>query len=124
MRNFEFRFAFGQLPFSSASESGAGIWLRTAKRRRPDAFALAAFTDAWAPMPFTQLDRPAGAPTLDLTIHFRDHGWYERAADDAFVLASFRSQLLAEGLFEEDGELWSDDGVLLAQSRQLAMFVE
>ncbi len=124
MQNFEYRFALGHLPFTGAPEPSAGIWIRTAQPRRPDPVAIAAFTDAWAPMPFSQLESPAGAPTLELTVHFRNHAWYERAETDAFVLAMFRSRLLTEGLFEEEGELWSAGGVLLAQSRQLAMLIE
>ena len=41
-------------------------------------------------------------------------------AADAFVLASFRTTVAADGFLEEDGEVWAPDGTLLAQSRQLA----
>ena len=37
------------------------------------------------------------------------------------VLARFTSSTSAGGFFEEDGALWSPDGTLLAQSRQLAL---
>jgi len=56
-----------------------------------------------------------GVPTIDLTIHFRART--EGLTGPA--LAIFRSRASAEGFFEEDGELWSQDGTLLAQSRQL-----
>jgi acyl-CoA thioesterase len=45
------------------------------------------------------------------------------AALDEPVLAVFRSHTSANGFFEEDGELWSRDGVLLAQSRQVALLL-
>jgi hypothetical protein len=35
----------------------------------------------------------------------------------------FRSGLAHDGFFEEDGELWSADGRLLAQCRQLALLL-
>jgi hypothetical protein len=39
------------------------------------------------------------------------------------VLGRFESRHSAEGFFEEDGELWSPDGVLIAQCRQLALAI-
>jgi hypothetical protein len=39
------------------------------------------------------------------------------------VLARFRTATMAEGHFEERGELWSADGRLLAESVQLALLL-
>ena len=46
-----------------------------------------------------------------------------RHAEDPY-LVSFRSNIARHGFFEEDGELWSADGILLAQSRQLALLLD
>ena len=58
-------------------------------------------------------------PTIDLTIHFRA----APSRQPGWVLAQFRTTMAAEGYLEEDGEVWSEDGRLLAQSRQLAVVV-
>ena len=79
------------------------------------------YSDAWLPSPFTRLTGPVPAPTVDLTIHFRDPAAAARVGAGEPVLARFRSTTSAGGYFEEDGEMWSRDGVLLAQSRQLAL---
>jgi len=39
------------------------------------------------------------------------------------VLAVFRTRLAQDGLRDEEGELWSGDGRLLVQSRQLSMLL-
>jgi acyl-CoA thioesterase len=42
---------------------------------------------------------------------------------DDFVLGEFRTRTIAQGFLEEDGELWTATGELLAQSRQLAIML-
>jgi hypothetical protein len=39
------------------------------------------------------------------------------------VLVSFRTREVSQGLLEEDGEIWTRDGRLLAHSRQLAVLL-
>jgi acyl-CoA thioesterase len=97
-----------------------GGWIRAAQPRPADPILLAALTDAWVPAAYLRMDQPNFVPTIDLTIHWRapvgaapgEHPW---------VLALFSTRLGAGGTWEEDGELWSEGGVLLAQSRQLAI---
>lgn len=123
-RNFDYRWAVGDPPFSGSAHARVGGWIRLAERRRADALAAAAFTDAWVPCIFPRVPQPAPAPTIDLTIHFRTRLPLPNAAPDDFYLGVYSSKLAAEGFFEEDSEIWSHDGVLLAQSRQLALLPE
>jgi acyl-CoA thioesterase len=118
---FETRPALGAPPLSGADEALAGGWLRLAEARPVDALALAMYADAWVPAPFARLRAPVAAPTIDLTVHFRAPAAAATLPPEEPVLAVFRSSTAAGGFFEEDGELWSRDGVLLAHSRQLAL---
>ena len=117
----ETRPAIGPVPFSGAGEARSGGWLRLSEPRPADALAVATYVDGWWPAPFTRLTAPIAAPTVDLTIHFRRALPLAGADPAAPLLGLFTSRHSAEGFFEEDGELWSGQGELLAQSRQLAL---
>ena len=123
---FDTRPALGSTEPGAASRSVSGGWLRLAEPFVPDAPALAMFCDAWPP---TIAQRQAlgpdglrGVPTIDLTVHFRAPVPADARPDD-FYLCVFRSQTARDGFLEEDGEIWTRGGILLAQSRQLAMLI-
>jgi acyl-CoA thioesterase len=119
--NYEVRMAHGAAPFSGSGSMRSCGWLRLRESRPADALFLAALTDAWFPQIFTRLTAPIAAPTIDLTIHFRAHLPLAGAQPDDWYLLAVSTQLATEGFFEEDTVIWSRDGRLLAQSRQLAL---
>ncbi len=121
--NYEVVPALGSPPFLSADQPLTGGWIRSRVPRTLDAPLAAAILDAWIPTAFIVLDRPHPAPTLDLTIHFRSSLPPPDGEPDDWYLSVFRSGLARDGFFDEDGELWSADGRLLAQSRQLALLL-
>jgi acyl-CoA thioesterase len=121
LRNFDLRPAVGRPPQAGPGDGLTGGWIRTADPGVPDAVRLVAYTDAWFPSGFVRLGRVAAAPTLDLTVHLRAPLPPAGMGPEDFVLGVFRTRWATGGLWEEDGELWSPDGVLLAQSRQLAL---
>ncbi len=90
-------------------------WTRLRDGRPPDPWSLLFFADAFAPTVFEVLPDRAWVPTIELTVHLRAlpvSGW---------LRASFTTNHVINGRFEEDGELWDEEGNLVAQSRQLAM---
>ena len=122
---YEQRRAVRGRPFTSSPVALVGGYIRLADEvRRPiDHLAVTAFADAWIPSVFARFPQPMGIPTVDLTVHFRAPLPHPTMSDDDFCLVAFRSQVAAEGFVEEDGEVWSPDGVLLAHSRQLAALI-
>jgi acyl-CoA thioesterase len=118
---YETVWAIGAPPLSRAAEAVTGGWIRLAEPRPLDHLLIAALTDAWMPPVFSRLDERVGVPTVDLTIHFR--ATVDPADADDWCLVRFRSQMAADGFVEEDGEVWSRRGRLLAHSRQLAMLL-
>jgi acyl-CoA thioesterase len=121
-QNYSVRPALGDEAFSGGAPY-SGLWIRAREPRLLDAPLAAAILDAWFPAPFIRLERPVPAPTIDYTVHFRGALPEPGASAEDPSLATFRSGLARGGFFEEDGELWSRDGSLLAQSRQLALLL-
>jgi acyl-CoA thioesterase len=120
----ETRWAIGAQPLSAPdAPAHVGGWIRLAEPRPVDALLATAMMDFWLPSMFNRIAGVASVPTVDLTVHLRAALPLADAHDDDWYLANFRSRLAAEGFVEEDGELWSADGRLLAQSRQLALML-
>jgi acyl-CoA thioesterase len=99
-------------------EAATGGWTRFADGRPADALAVPLFLDCWPPAVFgrTLQPPPSGSPTLELTVHWRGAvgpGWHR---------TRLHTRSIAGGYMDENGELWTDDGRLVAESRQLARY--
>jgi hypothetical protein len=61
---------------------------------------------------------PVGfVPTVELTVHWRGR------PHTRWHYGEFRTYHIAGGYLEEDGLLWGEGGVLVAQSRQLGLLI-
>jgi acyl-CoA thioesterase len=119
-KHYQYRSLFAT-PISNGGHDAVGGYIRLREPEIYRAPLLAALSDAWFPSTFALDPRPTMGATIDLTVHFRDYAALDRLDPTVEILAVFRSRLATEGFFEEDGELWSPEGKLLAQSRQLAI---
>lgn len=90
-------------------------WFRLLDDEPVDELAVILATDAFMPAIFNS-DRPmTWTPTLDLTVHIRNPGPHE------WLACKFQTRFVTGGFLEEDGEIWDENGNLVALSRQLAV---
>jgi acyl-CoA thioesterase len=91
-------------------------WIRFPDGRDPDAASLLLMADGFPPAVLDR-HRAGWVPTLQMTVYLRARpapGWLQ---------AAFWTKCVTGGLLEEDGELYDARGVLIAQSRQLAVLL-
>ena len=94
----------------------AEFWMRFADGREPDTVSLSGMVDMALPGVFEL--GAVNCPTVELTVHLRARpapGWLACRVSTRYV---------SDGLHEEDFEIWDSTGALVAQSRQLALFVD
>jgi acyl-CoA thioesterase len=116
-QRLEHRMPADQLQFALGSpNSHAAIkgWYRPLVGHADDT-AVPFLMDALFPPTFT-ISEPVGfAPTIELTVQLR------RPPGDGWLRYRFATRAIAGGVMEEDGELWTADGELVALSRQTAL---
>lgn len=119
---FDSRIAIGGAPRSNARAETGG-YLRFPDGRPIDMLALAAFWDSWPPAAMFRAENglKGGLPTIEASVFFRRQIPYDGFQAGEHVLLHTHSALARDGLVEEDAEIWSHDGQLLVQSRQLAL---
>ncbi len=123
-RNFEYRFAIGELPYSGAAHARVGGWVRL---RAPgthdvpigvavDAPYVAAVLDAFPPAALSRVDGVRSAASVDLTVHFYGGGAATTASP---LLVDVVSAVAEDGYAEERAWVWTQDGALLGECRQI-----
>lgn len=90
-------------------------WFAFTDGKPLDAIALLLAADAFAPPVFNVGIGPGWVPTLELTVHIR------AVPTPGPLRCVFRTHYVQGGMLSEDGELWDSAGILVAQSRQLAL---
>ncbi len=104
--------------FRSGEPSGRAEvygWFAFSDERPVDPFGLLLASDAFPPAVFNSGLPIAWVPTVELTVHVRG------TPGPGPLRCAFRSRFIHDGLLDEEGEIWDSDGVLVAQSRQLAL---
>lgn len=91
-------------------------WIRFKDGRPFDALSLLLMADAFPPPVFVSQGMVAWVPTIEFSVNVRS------VPETEWIKQVFRTRFINNGLLEEDGELWDENGNLLAVSRQIAQY--
>jgi acyl-CoA thioesterase len=90
-------------------------WFRLRDGEAMDMHAVVMATDSFPPAIFNT-DLPVGwTPTIDLNVQVRN------PSPTGWLACKIATRFVTDGMLEEDGELWDEQGRLVALSRQLAL---
>jgi len=109
---------------SNSESSQSRMWIRDTPERPLDYLSLAALCDAFYPRIFVR--RPKWVPigTVALTTFFHADARQLAEQGSAPLLGVARAQRFGNGFFDQNAEMWSERGELLATSHQVVYFKE
>ena len=93
-------------------------WIRFRDDRPFDQASLMMIADAFPPASLATQGMAAWVPTLELSVNIRD------IPKTKWLKCRFRSRFNTSGIVEEDGEIWDEDGRLIAISRQISNLIK
>jgi len=108
--------SFGWMSGNLAQSSEHRGWFRLKDEQPWDALSIMLAADAFPPPLLASQGLVAWVPTIELSVQIR------RIPTSRWLKCVFTSKYITGGLVEEDGEIWDEDGNLVAISRQLAQF--
>ncbi len=116
---FDTRFVVGGRPPIDLDRCESSSWLRTVDHAPVTNPLLVAMTDTSLPPPVMRAPH-LGTSTLNLTVHV-----FEPIVEpiDDFLAVTNHSTVARDGYIDTDTEVWTRDGRLLAQGRQLSIAI-
>ena len=91
-------------------------WIQFKDGRPYDAVSLLLIADCFPPPAYASMGLSAWVPTIELSVNIR------KLPSTQWLRCFFRTRFITCGLLEEDGEIWDEDGELVAISRQIAQY--
>lgn len=123
---YDMRFVKGN-PFSSSNETDEASseslqWTRDKSPRKIDFPSLTAMCDVFFPRLFVHQGAVVPVGTVTLTVYFHVSAEALKSVESPWVLAHARAGKFTNSYFDQTGELWSQEGVLLATTNQMVYY--
>jgi hypothetical protein len=100
-------------------DAHVGGWVAPRDVGPIDHLAIPVLADLWIPAAYHRWSEPSPAVSVDITTHFRSPLPREDVPRSSAVFVDLRTAGSIGGFVDEDVDIWTTSGVLLAQSRQM-----
>lgn len=120
---YEMRYARGRFGVENP-DSLTYCWIADSPARALDHLSLTAICDAFFPRIFLRRPKLAPIATVSLNIYFHVDAVDLAKEGSAPVLCVARAQVFNKGYYDQEGQVWGQDGVLLATTQQIAWYRE
>jgi acyl-CoA thioesterase len=100
-------------------DAHVGGWVRPRGLGPIDRTMIPVLADLWIPAAYHRWTEPTPAVSVDITTHFRAALPREDVTPTSAVFVDLRTAGSIGGFVDEDVDIWSESGLLLAQSRQM-----
>lgn len=109
-------------PYAGKEESLTQCWIGDVPPRKPDFPAIAAHCDSFIPRLFVRKGAASPVSTVSLSINFHIDSASLDAIPGSFVFGQARANGFHDGFYDQEGRLWSENGLLLATTHQMVWF--
>jgi acyl-CoA thioesterase len=128
LERYEMRFLAGTIPRDwdggGGTESLSRMWVRDDPPRPLDFASLAALCDVFFPRIWLRRARQTPLGTVSMTVYFHADAAELQTVGTGYLLAQARGQGFGSGYFDHTGQLWSEQGALLATTHQVMYYKE
>jgi acyl-CoA thioesterase len=127
VKQYDFRFVEGAPKFGSTPQAGppdafTKLWIGDRVPRKIDMLSLMSMSDAFFGRVFHARQELVPFGTVSLTTYFHTAAEELAAEDISRVLATADAKIFHRSYGDQNGELWSPNGKLLATTTQIAYF--
>jgi acyl-CoA thioesterase len=111
-------------PLEGGADSTTQCWIGDVPPRKPDFPSIAAYCDSFVPRLFVRKGAPRPISTVTLSINFHIGGDVLARQHGMHAFGKARANAFNGGFYDQEAQLWSEDGALLATTHQLVWFRE
>jgi len=125
LSRYEMRPITGALPVAwdeQEAEPLTRMWVRDTPPRPLDFASLTALADTFFPLVWLRRARRTAVGTVSMSVYFHADTPQLAASGTQYLLAQARGQAFRHGFFDHSGQLWNEQGMLLATTHQIVYY--